>query len=177
MNFEEIRKKILFNLKKELGLYGAIVVEAADSIPVTAFKKPTVTVNLSNIQTNAVNCELDMNVSIKIPLKQKNILAKCAWAVVKSFEEREGFICSGIKAEKPQYLEPSIIEQKLICKLLIPKADLFSENVNNLTVSLLDSEKIIGRGRICKLITAYKIDKIGNMVRRCALNSAQGSGE
>lgn len=160
MNFEEIRKKIIFNLKKELGLYGAVVVEAASSIPITAFKKPTLTVSLSNIQTNAVDCELDINVSIKIPLKQKNMLAKCTWAAVKSFEEQEGFICSGIKTEKPQYLEQGIIEQKLICKLLIPKADLFSENINNLTVSLLDSDKIIGRGRICKLITNYKIDKI-----------------
>ena len=88
------------------------------------------------------------------------MLVKCAWAAVKSFEEQGGFVCSGIKTEKPQYLEPSIIEQKLICKLLIPKADLFSEDMNNLTVSLLDSEKIIGRGRICKLITDYKIDKI-----------------
>ncbi|MGN1034104.1 MAG: hypothetical protein ACI4PK_00675 [Oscillospiraceae bacterium] len=137
-----------------------MIVEAASFIPITAFKKPKLTVNLSNIQTNAVDCELDINVSIKIPLKQKNMLAKYTWAAAKGFEEQGGFICSGIKTEKTQYLEPSIIEQKLICKLLIAKADLFSENINNLTVSLLDSEKIIGRGRICKLVTNYKIDKI-----------------
>ncbi len=160
MNFKQIRKKIIFNLKKELGLYGVIVIEDADSIPVTALKKPTVTVNLFNIQTNAVDGELDISVSIKIPLKQKNMLVKCAWAAIKSFEEQKSFICNGVKVEPPQYLEPSFIEQKLICKLLIPKADLFAENINNLTVNLLDSEKIIGRGQICKLITDYKIDRI-----------------
>ena len=160
MNFEEIRKKIVFNLKKELGLYSAIVIGDADYIPVTALKKPTVTINLSNIQTDAINCELDVSVSIKIPLERKNILAKCIWAVIKSFEEQENFICCGVKAERLQYLKFNFIEQKLICKLLIPKVDLFSANINNLAVSLLDSGKIIGKGRICRLITDYKIDKI-----------------
>ena len=37
---------------------------------------------------------------------------------------------------------------------------MFSANINNLAVSLLDSGKIIGKGRICRLITDYKIDKI-----------------
>lgn len=160
MNFEEIKKKIVFNLKKELGLYNTIVIGDADYIPATALKKPTVTVNLSNIQIDAINCELDISISIKIPLERKNILAKCVWAAIKSFEEQEDFICCGVKAEKLQYLKFNFIEQKLICKLLIPKVDLFSANINNLAVSLLDSGKIIGKGRICRLITDYKIDKI-----------------
>lgn len=156
--FEKIRNKVVLILKKELELYGATVIDSGKLTTATFFRKPTISVMLSNFKYQNSNCEFNFLINVIVPIKQKSKLDECVWLATKSIAQQTEFNCTEIKIENAKFGTNGFVEQKIECNLISNENFLLLKSKNAPEVILQRASQLIGKSENCKIVADYPIE-------------------